>query len=164
MFDMKLLFAVFSAVICLANPADASIFVYVSPDPVNFGQVALNAGGGSVDISTAVTVNSTSGGVDVSPLFVSAGPFTTTNYTCPAAVTSNCIMRVFLDTSAAGVFDEVLDLSFIKGADVYNTTLELRAVVAGVPEPSTWAMMVLGFAGVGFIAYRRKARSALIAT
>jgi hypothetical protein len=25
-----------------------------------------------------------------------------------------------------------------------------------VPEPSTWAMMILGFAGVGFMAYRRK--------
>ncbi len=25
-----------------------------------------------------------------------------------------------------------------------------------VPEPSTWAMMILGFAGVGFLAYRRK--------
>jgi hypothetical protein len=28
--------------------------------------------------------------------------------------------------------------------------------VATVPEPSTWAMMILGFAGVGFMAYRRK--------
>ena len=26
----------------------------------------------------------------------------------------------------------------------------------GVPEPSTWAMMILGFFGVGFMAYRRK--------
>jgi hypothetical protein len=25
-----------------------------------------------------------------------------------------------------------------------------------VPEPSTWAMMILGFGGVGFMAYRRK--------
>jgi hypothetical protein len=25
-----------------------------------------------------------------------------------------------------------------------------------VPEPSTWAMMILGFAGVGFLAYRRR--------
>jgi hypothetical protein len=25
-----------------------------------------------------------------------------------------------------------------------------------IPEPSTWAMMILGFAGVGFMAYRRK--------
>jgi PEP-CTERM motif len=28
--------------------------------------------------------------------------------------------------------------------------------VAAVPEPATWAMMVLGFMGVGFMAYRRK--------
>jgi hypothetical protein len=28
--------------------------------------------------------------------------------------------------------------------------------VSAVPETSTWAMMVLGFAGVGFMAYRRK--------
>jgi hypothetical protein len=27
--------------------------------------------------------------------------------------------------------------------------------VAAVPEPSTWAMMILGFAGVSFMAYRR---------
>lgn len=26
----------------------------------------------------------------------------------------------------------------------------------GVPEPSTWAMMILGFAGVGYLTYRRK--------
>ena len=28
--------------------------------------------------------------------------------------------------------------------------------VRGVPEPSTWAMMMLGFFGLGFMAYRRK--------
>jgi PEP-CTERM motif-containing protein len=32
-------------------------------------------------------------------------------------------------------------------------------VTAGVPEPATWAMIVLGFLGVGFMAYRRKAGS-----
>lgn len=35
--------------------------------------------------------------------------------------------------------------------------------VAAVPEPSTWAMMILGFAGLGFTAYRRKSRPALMA-
>jgi hypothetical protein len=29
-------------------------------------------------------------------------------------------------------------------------------VMTSVPEPSTWAMMVLGFFGVGFMAYRRR--------
>ncbi len=32
-----------------------------------------------------------------------------------------------------------------------------------VPEPSTWAMMILGFAGIGFMAYRRNAKPALMA-
>ncbi len=30
------------------------------------------------------------------------------------------------------------------------------AVVAAVPEPSTWAMMILGFTGVCLVAYRRR--------
>jgi PEP-CTERM motif len=30
-------------------------------------------------------------------------------------------------------------------------------LVAGVPEPSTWAMMLLGFCGIGFMAYRQRA-------
>lgn len=32
----------------------------------------------------------------------------------------------------------------------------------GVPEPSTWAMVLLGFAGAGLVAYCRKARAALM--
>jgi hypothetical protein len=35
--------------------------------------------------------------------------------------------------------------------------------ISGVPEPSTWAMMVLGFAGIGLMMYRRKNKSALSA-
>lgn len=30
-------------------------------------------------------------------------------------------------------------------------------IAAAVPEPSTWAMMILGFCGLGFMTYRRKA-------
>ena len=36
------------------------------------------------------------------------------------------------------------------------------APVADVPEPSTWAMMILGFGGVGFMAYRRKSKAVLM--
>jgi PEP-CTERM motif len=35
--------------------------------------------------------------------------------------------------------------------------------VAAVPEPSTWAMMILGFAGVGYMTYRRRKVTALAA-
>ncbi len=36
-----------------------------------------------------------------------------------------------------------------------------NVTVTAVPEPSTWAMMILGFLGVGFMAYRRKSGVAL---
>jgi len=35
--------------------------------------------------------------------------------------------------------------------------------VPPVPEVATWAMMILGFAGVGFLAYRRNSKPALMA-
>jgi hypothetical protein len=46
-----------------------------------------------------------------------------------------------------------------------NANIEIAtvAVAGAVPEPSTWAMMILGFAGVGFMAYRRKSKVALMA-
>jgi PEP-CTERM motif len=31
--------------------------------------------------------------------------------------------------------------------------------VTAVPEPSTWAMMLLGFAGLGYVGYRRAKRN-----
>ena len=40
---------------------------------------------------------------------------------------------------------------------------EIRGFLRAVPEPSAWAMMILGFAGIGFMAYRRKSKSALMA-
>jgi len=32
----------------------------------------------------------------------------------------------------------------------------LSLVVTAIPEPATWALMVVGFAAVGFVAYRRR--------
>jgi PEP-CTERM motif len=40
-----------------------------------------------------------------------------------------------------------------------NVDLE-QTSVGGVPEPSTWAMIILGFCGLGFVAYRRKQNGA----
>ena len=47
------------------------------------------------------------------------------------------------------------------GADVISGNLvpTIEALpTAGVPEPSTWAMMVLGFAGLAFAGWRRAAK------
>jgi len=37
-----------------------------------------------------------------------------------------------------------------------GTVSSTISMSAAVPEPSTWAMMILGFIGVGFMAYRRR--------
>lgn len=48
-------------------------------------------------------------------------------------------------------------LTFLSGANYSSNP------TSAVPETSTWAMMLLGFAGVGFMTYRRKSKPALIA-
>jgi hypothetical protein len=52
-------------------------------------------------------------------------------------------------------FDFALDSQEEQG-QIVGTIVVGAPMVAGVPEPSTWAMMILGFFWVGFIAYRRK--------
>jgi hypothetical protein len=49
---------------------------------------------------------------------------------------------------------EVLQYSTNNGGFAPGIGVELQ--IAAVPELSTWAMMLLGFMGVGFVAYRRK--------
>jgi len=40
-----------------------------------------------------------------------------------------------------------------------STSLSEFTVTEAVPEPSTWAMMILGFAGIGYMTYRRRKQS-----
>ena len=58
---------------------------------------------------------------------------------------------------AAGVYWLIL---FYADRDQVDANLQFQltnaTISSGVPEPSTWAMMILGFAGVGFLAYRRR--------
>jgi hypothetical protein len=57
----------------------------------------------------------------------------------------------------SGAVDHQLEIFF---ADRYNVQSELEFNISAVPEPSTWTMMVLGFTGVGLMAYRRKRKPA----
>jgi outer membrane lipase/esterase len=80
----------------------------------------------------------------------SAYGFTNVTDACGAVVGANCNQYAYWDgihpTAAA---HEVIADAFVDQ-------------VTGVPEPSTWAMMILGFCGVGFMAYRRKQNGAAL--
>jgi hypothetical protein len=52
-----------------------------------------------------------------------------------------------------GQFDLI---RFSEGTDIGSGTTHLTALTSSVPEPSTWAMLVLGFAGIGLMTYRRR--------
>jgi hypothetical protein len=53
-------------------------------------------------------------------------------------------------------------ISFLNNTPQGDNYLGLDDVsIAAVPEPSTWAMMILGFAGIGFMTYRRRKVAAL---
>ena len=40
--------------------------------------------------------------------------------------------------------------------ETFSMSITGPTLASAVPEPSTWAMMILGFCGLGFMAYRRK--------
>jgi hypothetical protein len=86
-----------------------------------------------------------------------------------------------LDTTLGGwvvdgfFHDRVFDLGSKLGAqrrpdDRYSLVADMPggfgidfAVGGAVPEPSTWAMMLLGFAGLGYAGYRTSQKAASIA-
>jgi hypothetical protein len=65
----------------------------------------------------------------------------TTNLTAGQHTLQLQATRIF--APGAGVTSQYFD----------NVSLDVEAAV---PEPSTWAMLILGFVGVGFMAYRRR--------
>ncbi len=48
--------------------------------------------------------------------------------------------------SSIAIFSRAVDMT---------TSLQVSPVTSAVPEPSTWTIMLVGFFGVGFMAYRR---------
>jgi PEP-CTERM motif len=54
-------------------------------------------------------------------------------------------------------FTEIFTITSSGGLDSGS-----QITISAVPEPSTWAMMILGFFGVGFMAYRNKSRGPML--
>jgi hypothetical protein len=59
--------------------------------------------------------------------------------------------------------DNGFQINAFAGETLTAANGSIVTISAAVPEPSTWAMMILGFAGVGLMAYRRKSKPALMA-
>jgi hypothetical protein len=81
----------------------------------------------------------------------SMGPFTVNGLT---------VSDIHFHLEGLGSYDG----STWKNPEGGTSTLYITAdFTAAVPEPSTWAMMILGFAGVGYMTYRRRKQSVAFA-
>ena len=151
--------------------------IALSPRSGNFG---INLADGSVNtVSLSETIN-------LLPFQQYQLSFWVGNYSAnngPARlnvnITDGTSNTIFLsETAAAPITNESstwVRFAFNFIADGTSNTINFSEVngpsyiglddvsVTAVPEPATWAMMILGFAGIGFIAYRRKSKPAAMA-
>jgi outer membrane lipase/esterase len=74
--------------------------------------------------------------------------FTNITDACGAVAGANCGTYVYWD----GIHPT---------AAAHRAIADAFVAVATVPEPATWAMMILGFAGVGFVTYRRSRKNTM---
>jgi hypothetical protein len=89
------------------------------------------------------------------------GPQLSIGFTAgPDVITSNAIIPAV--PYHPSVFD-LMFVSYMSPTGSYWLELDNLAGVSAVPEPSTWAMMILGFAGIGFLAYRRSRKPQAVA-
>ena len=116
------------------------------------------AGGGSVTLDYSSTQNSLSmvwGTVDSGAtrnLLLNLGGDSISgsqiNSLCGNCITNDGNQELYLTITGLNPFKSVTFSDGNANAFEFN--------VAAVPEPGTWAMMIFGFLGVGFMAYRRK--------
>ena len=157
-----------------AAPASAAIYDFTYNGALS-GTLILTTSNtldavGGFDITG---VSGTFGGNAITSLFVnpnqpnsSSGAFTWDNVLFPTATRAFDRFGVAFTTAAGtfNVFDGIADggttdpttpfglIVASTGAETFGT----GTLIAAVPEPSTWAMMILGFLGVGFMAYRKR--------
>jgi hypothetical protein len=129
--------------------------------PDNLTQTTVSVG------DTQITITNNAAGLFCPNAGCTAGEFSGYVFTFTGAPD---ITKVLVDSASSPDFSPVLPggLSFTATSITVNVNGDNLAVgdklildvTAGsapvVPEPSTWAMLLLGFAGLGFVGYRRK--------
>lgn len=123
----------------------------------------IGTGSGSISTSTSLLLSATD--LDILSVMVNGTPVGILRscapaLTCPTATDG---LLEFSGTSSVQIFSGVLNHITIsglsRGAGSYGGNLTF---LPAVPEPATWAMMLLGFAGIG-LTVRRKTRIAQLA-
>jgi hypothetical protein len=175
----------------VANPASAATLLgnsisasYGFPNPgtfptgfVSYSPATFTVGAG---VETVLSINSnvTPGGTDkidvdfsanaltftfLNKEIRSAAPFNGPEFTLLSGNPFDPIGSVVVSggqTVTASIVGGILEVNWQGQTFAANDTVVIN-FTAAVPETSTWAMMILGFAGVGLVAYRRKSKASI---
>lgn len=114
---------------------------YSSGDNDNFYQFVAGSG---------VTLNN---GSQVNKSLTS---WISSNYSSNAFVSGFSVGVGSSASSAYRAFADNVTLTTAAGSTTYN--FEAAPIAGAVPEPATWAMMLVGFGGIGFAMRRRKSK------
>ena len=164
--------SVVAAASLFASSANAAEFITISGPSGNFGNDDVTCEGAGIcsftrtfNFTTPIGFNLASIGISTT---ATANPMTNIDFT------SVMLNNVQFTTLVTGVseFRNLLNQNLVTGA---NNVLSVSGTsggngsfagnlafsqVAAIPEPATWMMMLLGFAGIGFT-MRRKNKSTL---
>jgi len=123
-------------------------------DPTGDGEVTIDSFTSSY--SGVSTVEGGSG----SYTFCSAGPFGTCSF---RPDTDAFLLGLSVDENGNPVEEGRGILYTAVGEDdvfISSTYIVTRQMTSAVPEPATWAMMLVGFGGIGFAMRRRRSQGA----
>jgi hypothetical protein len=122
------------------DPPSAQLFIQIGgPDPLN-GLAQLDVGG---------TANLNNGTLDLSLI----NGFKPTNGELFEILTSSGLSGMFNDNTIQ-VDNVIFTVEYNPPGFANDVVLDARLSGGTIPEPSTWIMMVLGFASLGFAGYR----------
>jgi hypothetical protein len=110
---------------------------------------------GSIDDSNKITVLTTNGnqsftGAQIASMFTAQGVQSTGCQTL-----TNC-NRYFTFTDG-DLGQNIVGFDVTSGVNSFELTN-----ISAVPEPGTWAMLIVGFLGVGFLSYRKSSKSSTV--
>jgi hypothetical protein len=126
----------------------------------NFTEYIDNGGQPTQGIVFAVTINSA-----YSSLTLNIGLGNSNGFNChyvSVCPTSGSLFVLDPSTFPFQLGSDILtiglSISYLVGSFPYEIGLstDLDIITPGVPEPSTWAMMMIGFVAIGFIAMRQQ--------
>ena len=114
---------------------------------------------GSLDDENSITLNFAGGGSmtytgdQLAAVSNAPTPLCSGSCTINGALTNG--FWTFTDPSR-----DIIGITVSEGSTVLSNSFEIAEITTSIPEPSTWAMMIAGFAGLGLAAFRAR-RSAV---